>query len=200
MYEEWRPVEGFEGMYEVSNLGRVRGLDRLIPMQTAACGYKKWKGKIISPDVLKDGYYKIGLHKGGKKHMLALHRVVAIAFVEGRTAEKRIINHKDCNPANNRADNLEWCTYAYNSVYEGCKQRAWATRMKRGKGYVNPPRGVDFWKDGKIIERFPSLVEAAKRIGCTATMVYYACKGDGRIGKIPGVAVRYSEQPEAVKG
>lgn len=176
MEEIWKDVEGFEDKYEVSNLGRVRGKDRLVPCALAKNGLKQWKGKIIAPDILKDGYYKIGLHKGGKKHLMALHRVVAIAFVPGRTEENRIVNHIDCNPANNRADNLEWCTYSYNNSYAGAKERAWATRMKQGK-YVNPPRSVEAWKDGVLVGVFPSLTEAAIFCRRTPTAVMYCCKG-----------------------
>lgn len=195
MEEEWRPVIGFEGRYEVSNLGRVRGLDRMIPDTRRPGHYRKWKGKIIAPDVLKDGYYKIGLHKDGKKHLLALHRVVAMAFVDGQTEDKRIINHIDNNPANNRADNLEWCTYAYNNTYNECKQRAWVTRMKRGKGYINPPKAVEAWKDGKLVERFPSLRTAADKYKCTPTLILYACKG--KVKQAVGLQWKYaSDNPE----
>ena len=176
MEEIWKPIAGYEGLYEVSNLGRVRGLDRLIPMAKSKTGYKKWPGKIMAPDLLKDGYYKIGLHKDGKKIMHALHRVVAEAFVPGRTTEKNVVNHKDCNRQNCRADNLEWCTTSYNIRYDDGLKKRWDTRMMEGK-YINPPKAVMAIKNGKVVGVFKSLIEAGKFAHRTSTAVYYCCSG-----------------------
>lgn len=192
--EIWRPVEGFEGMYEVSNLGRVRGLDRIVGSNNSASGFRKWKGRIIAPDIMKDGYYKIGLHKDGKKHLKALQRVVAQAFVPGRTEEKKIVNHIDCNPANNRADNLEWCTYAYNSTYAGAKEKAWATRMAKGSRYPNPPKAVEAWRDGKLVARFASLREAGAFCNRTPTSIMYCCKGVTK--QAAGFEWRYADEEQ----
>ena len=90
MRERWRPVLGYEGLYEVSNLGRVRRV------------------KIIEPTRKKHGYMQISLvDRNGKRRSFRLHRIVATAFVPNPEGKPQV-NHRDENPENNRASNLEW--------------------------------------------------------------------------------------------
>ena len=110
--EEWRDVQGFEGLYQVSNTGRVRSLDRYVnhPHQ-----YFK-KGQILRQR-LRGGYYIVSISNGHRKYRhFQVHRLVALHFVDGYK-EGLIVNHKDENKFNNHADNLEWCTYQYNLNY-----------------------------------------------------------------------------------
>jgi hypothetical protein len=98
--EIWKPVVGYEGLYEVSNMGRVRKLVR-VPMK---------------PKAEKYGYQRIGLYKDGKHKQFLVHRLVAEAFIDNPN-DLPIINHKDECPSNNAVENLEWCTYKYNANY-----------------------------------------------------------------------------------
>lgn len=104
MSEIWKPIEGHNGAYEVSNTGKVRS----------------WKGhnqncpKRKTPKLLNqfvnNGYYKISLHnKGNTKRGIAIHRIVSEAFIPN-TENKPFVNHKDGNKLNNHVSNLEWCT------------------------------------------------------------------------------------------
>lgn len=103
MHEEWRDIEGYEGLYQVSNLGNVKSLNY-------------GRSKIRKPVHTKNGYIDMMLCKNGKcKHHL-VHRLVAIAFIPNPD-NLPFINHKDENKHNNRANNLEWCTREYNSNY-----------------------------------------------------------------------------------
>lgn len=112
--EEWRQIEGYEGYYEVSNLGRVRSVDRII---TDKNGVKYKKNGHISSLINKDnGYMYISLNKNGKRKNHYVHRLVANAFIPN-PQNKTCVNHKDYNRKNNSVDNLEWCTQEENINY-----------------------------------------------------------------------------------
>ena len=113
--EEWKPITGYEGKYEVSNLGRIRSLDWIMP---SMLGYKKLhKGRILKPGINHHGYLHVVLTDDfGYHRTIIIHRLVAFAFVPGYK-EGLVVNHKDENRRNNRADNLEWCTQLYNLEY-----------------------------------------------------------------------------------
>lgn len=105
MTEEWRPIVGYEGLYEVSNLGRVRRAS--------------WK--IVHGTDFK-GYRRINLTKDGKQKTFLIHRLVAEAFIPNEH-EYRVINHKDECPSNNCIDNLEWCTQKHNMNWGTVRER-----------------------------------------------------------------------------
>jgi hypothetical protein len=118
MQEIWRDVKGYEGFYMVSNLGRVKSLDRYV---SRGCRYPNKfqyvKGKILSPN--KGGsYLQVVLNKGGKSKPFLVHRLVAEAFIDNPN-NYPCVNHIDENKKNNCVDNLEWCTYKYNNEYNG---------------------------------------------------------------------------------
>lgn len=148
--EEWRPVVGYEGLYEVSNLGRVRSLPK----------YNSHKTKIMHPTVnKKQGRLSVMLCLDSKsRKRIYVHRLVAMAFVENpRPDIYTEINHKDENPLNNNADNLEWCDRWYNMHYNNLHDRISKPNCKRVVGTA--PDG------NKII--FPSLKEANKGGYCS---------------------------------
>ena len=111
MEEIWKDVVGYEGYYQVSNLGRVRSLDRI------ASNGRKIKGKILSTKVNTPPYYpRVSLSVNGKMKLAQVHRLVAQAFVYNPDPEhKTQVGHKDESRTNNRADNLEWVTPKENS-------------------------------------------------------------------------------------
>ena len=97
MIEKWKPIKGYEDLYEVSNLGNI----------------KNSKGKILKSALCKNGYRSVSLWKKNKGKTYFIHRLVAEAFVLNYE-NKTDINHKDGNKENNKADNLEWCTRKQN--------------------------------------------------------------------------------------
>ena len=111
MEEIWKDVVGYEGYYQVSNLGRVRSLDRI------ASNGRKIKGNILSTKVNTPQYYpRVSLSVNGKMKLVQVHRLVAQAFVYNPDPEhKTQVGHKDESRTNNRADNLEWVTPKENS-------------------------------------------------------------------------------------
>ena len=118
MQEEWRDIKGFEGYYQVSNLGRVRSLDREIyhPYNKTISHYK---GSIMKYSTRKKGYLGICLTKENKQKSFLIHRLVAEAFIPNPMNYNQI-NHIDEDKTNNKVDNLEWCDCKYNVNYGSC--------------------------------------------------------------------------------
>lgn len=112
MKEIWKPIEGYEGLYEVSNFGRVRSLDHF---ETNGVCVILYKGKNIVGSVSKHGYHVVSLCKHGVQKSFKTHRIVAKTFIPN-PKNYPCVNHKDQNRLNNFVDNLEWCTYSYNNL------------------------------------------------------------------------------------
>ena len=108
--EEWKAIAGYEGLYEVSNLGRIKSLSRI-----DSRGYKR-NEKILKLNKDSGGYLKVSLYKNGKPKQYNVHRLVAIAFIPNPDNLPEV-NHKDENRINNYVDNLEWCNRKYNCNY-----------------------------------------------------------------------------------
>ena len=128
MKEIWKDVIGYEGLYQVSNRGRVKSLERL------STNGRCLKGKILKT-YKRNGYNRISLSKNGKNNWFSTHRLVAESFLnkldfkslldEDRSKidlNKLEVNHIDENKSNNNIDNLEWCTSKYNNNYGNHKQ------------------------------------------------------------------------------
>lgn len=109
--EVWKDINGYEGLYQVSNLSRVKSLDRYVKGKK---DYKRFRhGEIMRPVKMADGYCKVGLRNGKGQKLFSIHRLVAIAFI--LNAEKKpFINHKNGVRDDNRIENLEWCTQSEN--------------------------------------------------------------------------------------
>ena len=133
MKEIWKDISNYEGLYQVSNLGNVRSLDRTIIQKNAFGNMKEhnYKGKNLKLFEDKDGYLRVNLKKGKNIKQYGVHILVANEFVEDKTKFKSMIyenkkdidinklqvNHKDENKQNNEINNLELCTNAYNINY-----------------------------------------------------------------------------------
>ena len=132
--EVWKDIEGYEGIYQVSSLGRVRSLDRVYTMKNGR-PYSR-KGILMQLREEKHGYIEVKLCLQYKKKNHKVHRLVAQAFIEN-PHNLPFINHKDENKQNNRVENLEWCTPLYNSNYGMCKTKISASH-KNHPGLSNP--------------------------------------------------------------
>ena len=119
MQEIWKDIKDFEGLYQVSNLGKVKSLKR----EVVYCEGNKTKNKhhtvyekIRIPTQKENGYLQIGLFKGNKNYNRYIHRLVADAFIDNPNNLKTV-NHKNLNKQDNRVENLEWCSYSDNNEH-----------------------------------------------------------------------------------
>mgnify|MGYP003463631969 FL=1 len=121
MDEEWRDIEGYEGLYQVSNLGRVKSFN-----------YRGHKGciEILTPRLDGKGYEMVALYKEGKVRNTKVHRLVAQAFIPNPNNYPQV-NHKDENKTNNDVKNLEWCTNKYNHNYGTRNERVGKSLSKK---------------------------------------------------------------------
>ena len=122
MIEEWRDIKGYEGKYQISNLGRIKSLKN-------CKGNYREKILDIKPD--NRGYIRAFLYKNGKCKPYQVHRLVALHFIPNPN-NYPIINHKDEDKTNNNVENLEWCTYQYNNNY-GTRNKKCSEKMKGRK-------------------------------------------------------------------
>lgn len=179
--EIWRPVSGFKGSYEVSNLGRVRSIDRIVTTKTNQSRF--YRGKILS--LIKNnktGYMFVLLGQGNIK---MVHRLVADAFIADNGT--RVVHHKDHNKENNRLDNLERCTHKQNSEYA-----------------IKDSLGSDKWfkeviqlsYNGKPIKSFNSQKEAAEELGLKQGAISNVC--NHRMNSTGGYRFMFKSQYEAM--
>jgi len=110
--EKWKPIVGYEGLYEISNLGRVKSMARVI--KRSINGEQKVGEIFLKFELASNGYYRVSLWKDNVKKNKTIHRLVATHFVNN-TNNKKTVNHKDGNKLNNKASNLEWATYCENN-------------------------------------------------------------------------------------
>lgn len=152
--EEWRPVVGYEGFYEISSLGNVRGLRR------RGCHGRNLKACTEQ----RNKYLHVVLFKNQTGKMFLVHRLVAKAFLANPHSYK-VVNHIDENGKNNEVSNLEWCTQSYNV------KTFWARN-----GRIHPlSKSVRQIKDGKVLKIFNSILEASKKIGISHANISRCC-------------------------
>ena len=157
MQEIWKDVVGYEGLYQVSNLGRIKSLPR---QKSNTNGAFVYHGKVLTPMIDSRGYYFVRLFD--KNHCARnrlLHRLVAQAFIPN-PHNYPCINHKDENKKNPAADNLEWCTIKYNRNYGNAILK---TKIKC-KG-INSKPVLQYSLSGDFIKSFPSMTIACQEIG-----------------------------------
>ena len=160
--ETWKPIAGFEGFYEVSSYGNVRGIDRFV--------MNKWGHMIFHASqnmkcrVVSNGYAHVKLRKDGHGYEPLVHRLVAEAFIPNPLNIPQI-NHIDGNKANNAVSNLEWCTGSENQLHS---RRV----LKRVCGRKRRP--VKCLETNEIFE---SSYHAARNKGLKPIKVYHLCTG-----------------------
>lgn len=128
--ECWKPVQGYEHLYEVSNMGQVRSLPREVPFINGSI--RKLKGKLLKPLIDNNGYLYVCLAFNGVQKSKFVHRLVAESFISS-TDDTLEVNHIDGNKHNNCVDNLEWVTHKYNiqhSFVTGLHQKPLVQHMR----------------------------------------------------------------------
>lgn len=168
--EIFKPIDCFEG-YQISNMGRVKALDRvLIRKSKLGLDYEYHiKGRFMKLKTDKDGYKYVILSKNKKPYTLKVHRLVAMAFLSNPD-NFPIINHKNRKVDDNRVENLEWCTYSYNNTYQDAgRKRA----LKKGLP-------IAAYKDGILVGIYISSYEAAKKLNCSDGNIRTNCRGENK--------------------
>ena len=164
--EEWLSIRGFEGAYEVSNLGRVRSLERIEAVRTSKISpfKRKRKGKFLKQYVDRYGYMKVVL-QNGKPNYFTVHRLVATAFIPNPEG-KDSVDHVDCNTKNNCVWNLRWVTNKENLYHS----------HSLGRQIINATPIVAKNDKGEIFH-FPSQREASRHTGLTQSTISRALRG-----------------------
>lgn len=171
MVEIWKPVVGYEGLYEVSNTGEVRSLFR----------YKK----LLKPTVARNGYCAVELFKNKKRKHILVHRLVALAFIPNPD-NLPMVNHKDETRDNNCVENLEWCTAKYNMNFGTLQRRRCShtdykkeiyaeNARKNGKKVCKPVS--QFTKSGDFLHSYESGKEAHRKTGVSHSHILECCAG-----------------------
>lgn len=155
--ELWKDIEGYEGLYQISNHGRVKSLN----YNHTCCE------QILVPVKHHTNYLTISLYKNGVKQLKLIHRLVANAFIENPN-NYSCVNHKDENKLNNDVENLEWCTHKYNSNYGTRNKRI----SEKGRIMVN-----QYTLDGVLIKTWNSLTEISKTLHIPIGNICECCKG-----------------------
>lgn len=181
MTEIWKPVVGYEGLYEVSNLGRVRSVERTVK---GVDGKVSRRISVVLSCYKNDrGYCLVGLCRNNRSKCFRLHRLVAMAFIPNPDNLPEV-NHKDENKLNNRVDNLEWCTRGYNVRYGTAKYRI-------GKASWVPVVSID--KNGNET-LYESMTAAAKITGIRDSSIGQCCSNYGNHKTAGGLRWRYAEK------
>lgn len=155
--EQWLDIPGYEGLYQISNFGRVKSFYFKNP-------------RILKPHKVK-GYSNVELYKNKKKKQFYIHRLVMENFCPIENMNVLDVNHKDEDKSNNHISNLEWMTHKDNLNYGSRAEKA---RMKmQGKNSSRSKKVRCIEKD----VRYEALREAERQLGIPATNISKACKG-----------------------
>lgn len=170
--ELWKDIEGYEGIYQISNMGRVKVLPRFN-------GTGMRKERIMKISINRLGYQYLTLCKDKVKKKYLIHRLVAKAFIENPNPDKfNQINHIDENRLNNRYDNLEWCDAKYNMNYGNRIKRMvsnidYKQLGERMKNREDASKKVLNVTTGEV---YPSINEASRQTNTRASDICQVCK------------------------
>lgn len=163
--ENWKPIVGYEGIYEVSDAGRIRSLDR------KDCRGNRISGKDIKPRLINSGYLMVHLRdENGKRTGKLVHRLVAETFLTANKGETQV-DHIDENKTNNQLSNLRWVTPKVNTNHGTGIERASVSRSRP----VN-----QLSEGGAIIKQFISATDAARKLGIRQGSITNCCRGKHR--------------------
>lgn len=160
MQEIWKDIEKYEGLYQISNLGNVKSVERKVKNNN---GYRKIKERILKPSISNSGYYLVALSKNCKMHTYSIHKLVMEHF--NRCAFNcEVINHKDHNKLNNNIENLEYVTQKENIAKE----------IEIGNWSNKKVAQFDF--NNNLINKYSSMSEASKSTKVSSGDISKCCR------------------------
>lgn len=164
--EIWKPVKGFEELYEVSDTGNVKSIER-----------NGTKGGLLKPHIDRYGYYKVVLYKQNKRYYFTIHRLVALTFIPN-PENKLTVDHIDCNKTNNCVYNLRWCSVRENNYHS----------HELGRQKWNAKKIIAISPDGEKFE-FYSQHEAERNTGVSQSNVGKCA--NGKTNSVKGWTFKY---------
>ena len=168
--EIWKDYKEYEGLYQASNLGRLRSLDRWVSKNGSM---QFIKGRILKLGNHNKGYLSVGLCKNNKEKTYLVHRIIAETFIPNPD-NLPFVNHKDEDKTNNSVDNLEWCDAKYNTNYGTAIERI----SKSLTNNIYTSREVDVYDlDMNFIETLPSSKECGRKYKVQHSNVIHCCNG-----------------------
>ena len=159
MIEEWRDIEGYEWLYQISSFGRVKSLRGKVE-------------RILKLGTTKKGYKSVGLQVNGNHKTRVVHRLVAKAFIPNPNSYP-CVNHKDESKDNNHVSNLEWCTVLYNNTYGTVRERQSLSSPKDRVVCV-------YDLNGNFEREFHSVREAARFYNAKHSVICHCCTGSSK--------------------
>ena len=172
--EIWCPIKGYEGLYEVSDKGRVKSL-------------KFGKERILKLIRDQNGYLLINLYKNGEMKTYRIHSIVAKTFIPNPDNLPEV-NHKDEDKTNNSVINLEWCDQKYNCNY-GTRIKRISEKMTNGK--LSKPV-LQYTKSGELVREWKSATDVERNLGYFGTNISSCC--NGKIKSAYGFIWKYKDR------
>lgn len=163
--EVWKDIPGYNGLYKVSNTGKVKSM--YFHSQKGKGNNIKENPKILNPGIDSYGYSIVSLCDGNTKKTMAVHKIVAKTFIPN-PYNFPCINHKDENKQNNSVENLEWCTVKYNNSY-GTKGRRTSNTLKK--------KVFQYDKQMNLIKVYNGAIDAEKETGISRSNICTCIKG-----------------------
>ncbi|MDM5434391.1 NUMOD4 domain-containing protein [Bacillus hominis] len=188
--EVWKDIEDYEGKYQVSSLGRVKSLDRIV--RHSGNHERIQHGKILKLTLNSvSGYLQVGLYLEGKVKKYNVHRLVAETFINN-PGNKPEVNHIDENKTNNTVINLEWCTRKENENHGTKKQRKTKNTDYESIRLKNSKVVIQYDSSGKLINEWNSIADINKQLGYSKGNISGCCNGKlekayGYVWKFKGV-------------
>lgn len=173
--EEWRDIEGYEGIYQVSNEGRVKSLPRT---WICGCGSRRGKTETILKPIDNGQHLQVKFYKEGTYRFFQIHRLVADAFLPNPNGYN-VVHHIDHNPRNNIVENLVWIeSEGHNKLHNIDRANAIVNKLSKTV--------LQYTLDGKLVNEWKNAYEASRQLGYNTSCIRHCCYGgyiDNRTNK-----------------
>jgi len=183
MEEKWMPVVDYEGLYEISNFGNVRAVERYYYTGTGTKVKRRIYSTVKAVSINTHGYPQSIFTKNGNRKKITIHRLVALAFI-ANPENKSQVNHKDGDKLNNCVENLEWATAAENMAHASAAGLLTPVPESDGE------KIVIYFEGDKCLGASTAITELAKRLNLDRSSVYRAARGKQK--GTGGFSFRYS--------